>query len=50
MPLKEAKKKSYNKKYYTDNKEKIADKKGLIIKKMWIRVAPTVLHEIVRVT
>ena len=27
MPLKGAKKKNYNKKYYADNKEKIADKK-----------------------
>ena len=27
MPLKEAKKRSYNKRYYVENKEKIADKK-----------------------
>ena len=27
MPLKGAKKKGYNKKYYEENKEKIADKK-----------------------
>ena len=49
MPLKGAKKKYYNKKYYADNKEKIADKKGLIIE-MLKRVALTVLHEPVRVT
>ena len=50
MPLKGAKKKSYNKKYYTENKEKIADKKGLITEKMLRRVALIVLHEAVRVT
>ena len=33
MLLKGAKKKGYNKKYYEENKEKIADKKGLIIEK-----------------
>ena len=27
MPLKGAKKRSYNKKYYTDNKERISEKK-----------------------
>ena len=42
--------KSYNKKYYADNKEKIADKKGLIIEKMWRRVVLTVQHEATTVT
>ena len=32
--FKRSKEKNYNKKYYADNKEKIADKKGLIIEKM----------------
>ena len=44
MPLKGAKKKGYNKKYYEENKEKIADKKGLIIE-MSRRVMQIVLHE-----
>ena len=44
MPLKGAKKKSYNKKYYAENKEKIADKKGPIIEKMLRRVVLTVQH------
>ena len=50
MPLKGAKKKAYNKKYYEENKEKIADKKGLIIEKMSRRVVQIVLREAGRVT
>ena len=34
MPLKGAKKRSYNKKYYADNKEKIIEKRKRLIKKI----------------
>ena len=50
MPLKGTKKKGYNKKYYEENKEKIADKKGLIIEKTSRRVVQIVLREAGRVT
>ena len=50
MPLKGANKKGYNKKYYEENKEKVANKKGLIIKKMLRRVVQIVLHKAGKVT
>ena len=50
MPLKGAKKKHYNKKYYEENKEKIAEKNSLIIEKMLKKVAPIVQHKAGRVT
>ena len=43
MHLKGVKKKGYNKKYDEENKEKISDKKGLIIEKT-LRKSAKIVH------
>ena len=45
MPLKGLKKKGYNKKYYKEHKEKIADKRRLTIEKISRKVAQIVQLE-----